>query len=151
MSFNHGDKNENQYISTFSFQNTFQNNPYGLFLFALKAPETKRQYPKILQYIFNYFVKIGELKTLEIEKQCIEFKTKTIENPQWALESLLKFMVFQKERIEKKEIVPITVKNYLKVMKLFIEMNFDAFPIAWKNLQEDYHPLKKQPMIELLR
>src|SRR5688500_19624601 len=113
MAFINGANKENQIVSVFSFQNNFQNNPYGLFLFALKAPETKRQYPKILQYIFNYFVKIDELKNFEIEKQCIEFKTKTFENPQWALESLLKFMVFQKERIEKKEIVHITVKNYL--------------------------------------
>jgi hypothetical protein len=156
MSFNHGNNKENQHISAFSFQNNFQNNPYGLFLFALKAPETKRQYPKILKYIFDYFVKIGALKNLEIEKQCIEFKTKTIENPQWALESLLKFMVFQKERIEKKEIVPITVKNYLKVIKLFIEMNFDAFPIAWKKLTRGLPPIReaandRAPLVEEIK
>ena len=62
MSFTYGINKENQDISSYSFHNTFQNNPYGLFLFALKAPQTKRQYPKILKYIFDYFVKIGKLK-----------------------------------------------------------------------------------------
>ena len=49
MSFTNGVNKENQFISAYSFQNTFQNNPYGLVLFVLKAPETKRQYPKILK------------------------------------------------------------------------------------------------------
>ena len=49
MLLNNGVNNENQFISAYSFQNTFQNNPYGLVLFVLKAPEAKRQYPKILK------------------------------------------------------------------------------------------------------
>ncbi len=49
MSFINGVNNENQFISAYLFQNNFQNNPYGLVLFVLKAPETKRQYQKILK------------------------------------------------------------------------------------------------------
>jgi hypothetical protein len=70
MSFIDSLNKENQIISSYSFHNTLQNNPYGLFLFTLKAPETKRQYPKILKYIFDYFVKIGELRNTELSPIC---------------------------------------------------------------------------------
>ena len=49
MSFTYGINKEIQFISAYSFQNTFQNNSYGLVLFVLKAHETNRQYSKILK------------------------------------------------------------------------------------------------------
>jgi hypothetical protein len=33
-----------------------QDDPYESFLYALKAPETKRQYPKRLKIVFDYLV-----------------------------------------------------------------------------------------------
>jgi len=37
--------------------------------------------------------------------------------------------MFQKERIQRKEIVAITARNYIRTFKLFIDMNFDIQPI----------------------
>ena len=51
--------------------------PYESFLYALKAPETKRQYPKRLKVIFDYLVSINELKENHLENQCKEIVLKT--------------------------------------------------------------------------
>lgn len=46
----------------------------------------------------------------------------------------MKFIMFQKERIKKREIVAITAHNYIRSFKLFIDMNFDMPPINWKKI-----------------
>ena len=51
--------------------------PYELFLYALKASETKRQYPKRLKMVLDYFKSINELKESKIEAQCKEVITNT--------------------------------------------------------------------------
>ena len=111
-----------------------QDDPYESFLYALKAPETKRQYPKRLKVVFEYLVSINELKETKLENQCKEVVSKTLENHHWLTSSLMKFIMFQKERIKNKEIVAITAHNYIRSFKLFIDMNFDMSPINWKKI-----------------
>jgi hypothetical protein len=52
-------KQQNNYSSE---KFNHQEDPYESFLYALKAPETKRQYPKRLKVVFDYLVSINELK-----------------------------------------------------------------------------------------
>jgi integrase len=111
-----------------------QDDPYESFLYALKASETKRQYPKRLKIVFDYLLSINELKEDQLEKQCKEVVYKTLQNPHWLTSSLMKFIIFQKERIKNKEIVAITANNYIRSFKLFIDMNFDMPPINWKKI-----------------
>jgi hypothetical protein len=108
--------------------------PYESFLYALKASETKRQYPKSLKVVFDYLVSIDELKEKQLENQCKEVVSKTLQNPHWLTSSLMKFSTFQKVRIDRKEIVAITANNYIRSFKLFIDMNFDMPPINWKKI-----------------
>jgi hypothetical protein len=108
--------------------------PYDSFLYALKAPETKRQYPKRLQVVFDYLLSINELKETKLENQCKEVFSKTLQNPHWLTSCLMKFIIFQNERIQRKEIVAITAYNYIRSLKLFIDMNFDSPPINWKKI-----------------
>ncbi len=108
--------------------------PYESFLYALKAPETKRQYPKRLKVVFDYFVSINELKEIQLKNQCKEVFSKTLQNPKWLTSCLMKFITFQKERITRKEIVAITAYNYIRSLKLFIDMNFDMPPVNWKKI-----------------
>jgi hypothetical protein len=99
--------------------------PYESFLYALKASETKRQYPKRLKVIFDYLGSINELKETKLENQCKEVFSKTLQNPHWLTSCLMRFIIFQNERIQRKEIVAITSYNYIRSLKLFIDMNFD--------------------------
>jgi hypothetical protein len=50
----------------------------------------------------------------------------------WALSSILKFIYFQRERVERKEISGGTVINYTKSIKLFCEIS--DIPIPWKKI-----------------
>ena len=108
--------------------------PYESFFYALKAPETKRQYPKRLKVIFNYLVSISELKDDKLEEQCKEVVLKTLQDSRWLTSCLMRFIMFQKERIARKEIVAITAHNYVRSFKLFLDMNFDIIPINWKKI-----------------
>lgn len=116
----------------------------------MKATETKRQYPKRLKVVFDYLVSINELKETKLENQCKEVVSKTLENHHWLISSLMKFIMFQKERIKNKEIVAITAHNYIRSFKLFIDMNFDMPPINWKKITRGYLQVEKMLMTEHL-
>jgi hypothetical protein len=103
-------------------------------LYALKSSETKRQYPKRLKVFFDCLVFINKLKETQLKNQCNEVVLKTLQNPHWLTSCLMRFIIFQNERIQRKEIVAITAFNYIRSFKLFIDMNFDMPPINWKKI-----------------
>jgi hypothetical protein len=83
--------------------------PVANFLIALKAPETKRQYPRRLEVFFNFIKLKGSF-----EDKSIIFYHQALENPKWLTTQLIKFLQFQKERFSKGEIVESTISNYFK-------------------------------------
>lgn len=105
-----------------------------MFLYGLRALESKRQYPKRLKVFLDYLTTKGELMTELLQDQCKEFILKTKENPKWANNQLMEFVLFQKNRVERREIVAATIRNYLKATKLFLEMNSDSPLINWKRI-----------------
>ena len=92
-------------------------------MYALKAPESKRQYPKRLKVFFEFLRFNNELTHSELENQCLEFMTKSQTDPRWANTKLMEFVLYQKERVYKDEIVYATIRNYLKAVRLFLDMN----------------------------
>ena len=111
-----------------------QENPLSMFMYALKAPESKRQYPKRLKVFLDFLTSKNELSCSDLENQCIEFMTKSQTNPKWANSNLMDFVVYQKERVYKNQIVYATIRNYLKTVKLFLEMNSDVPIVNWKRI-----------------
>ncbi|CAN5865589.1 hypothetical protein BH23THE1_BH23THE1_13590 [soil metagenome] len=101
--------------------------PFQKFIYALRAQETKRQYPKRLQIFFNYLQIPG--KTIE-EKSNIFYIHIEEKGNRWLEDELLKFFTIQNERAERKDISTETIKNYLKPVKLYCEMN--DIMINWK-------------------
>lgn len=69
-------------------------------------------------------------KTLEHKARTFAKKGKRDTN--WALSNILKFVYFQRERVDKKEISGATVINYTKSIKLFCDMA--DIPIQWKKI-----------------
>jgi integrase len=109
----------------------YYDDPLQHFTYALRAPETKRQYPKRLK-MFMDFVKIeGDLK-----QQSKTLKEKIKEEPEWFKVSLIRFFEYQKERARKNDIAFSTISNYYKAIKLFVDMNFDAPVINWKKISK---------------
>ena len=109
---------------------TYENanlSPYQKFVYALKAPESKRQYPRRLQIFLDY-LQFSEL-TIE-EKSNSFFNLIKDRGTDWLESELIKFFTLQNQRAERGEISTETIKNYLKPIKLFCEMN--GIIINWK-------------------
>ena len=76
----------------------FDYDPLQNFLYALKAPDSKRQYPRRLEYFFDYLGLTGTLK-----EKCIIFYNQAKNDIRWTQHQLMLYIEFQKERVEKGE------------------------------------------------
>jgi hypothetical protein len=86
----------------------------------MKAPMTRDKYKARLAKFLDF---IGiEDGNRSLEDKARTFAKKSKSNLNWAFANLLKFIQFQKYRVDKKEIAAATVRNYVKSIKLFCEM-----------------------------
>ena len=104
-------------------------NPVQNFFFALKAPESKRQYPKRFEKFLDYLKLEGTF-----EDKALSLYEKSIENHQWLTNKLVEFAQYQKQRAQKGEIAESTIPNYFKAIKLFCIMN--DIIINWQKLNK---------------
>jgi hypothetical protein len=100
------------------------------FMYGIKSPETKRQYPRRLK-MFLDFLDLGT--DIPLEEQSNIFLSKALDNIQWAEQSFMRFVGFQLERVKTGEIAGCTISNYYKATKLFCEMNNLA--LNWRRLR----------------
>ncbi len=104
------------------------------FLYPLKAPETKRQYPRRLK-VFLDFLQIDSPYSdfdQDLRYKASIFAKLAKDSSNWALDKLIKFMLSQKVRAAKGEISECTISNYYKPAKLFCEMN--DIVLNWKRI-----------------
>jgi integrase len=101
--------------------------PYENFLYGMKAKETKRQYPHRLDKFLTFMNLQGK-----IEEKCAKLYQMANENVNLFQANIIRFINFQKERIEIKEISEGTLCNYVKAIKLFCNMN--DIMINWKKI-----------------
>jgi hypothetical protein len=101
--------------------------PYTLFIHAIKSPVTKEKYQRRLMIFFDFIKISGD----SMQERCIVF-AKNGKNTNWIFNNILQFVLFYKERINRKEITGATLFNYLKAIKLFCEMS--DISINWKKL-----------------
>ncbi len=98
-------------------------------MFALKSPLTREKYQNRMDKFFDFVGSDG----INVEDKSSSFVRKSeSEGNQWVFNSVLRFMLYQIERVNKKEIVGSTVQNYLKSIKLFCEMA--DINIQWKKI-----------------
>ena len=123
-----------------------------MFIFAMRSPKTREKCVGRLAIFFD-FVEVPEGT---IADRCKVFcdKGKNDENVRWAFANILKFLQFQKERFERKEITAGTVKNYFQAIKLFCDMN--DIPVPWKKISKGLPKARKftddrAPTIEEIR
>ena len=106
-----------------------ESNAYSLFVYAVRSEVTRDYYLRRLRIFFNY-IDLQSDKTME--ERCNYFASKAINDPNWAFNCIIRFLQFQKERVEKEEITGATLRNFIKAIKLFCEMS-DIF-IQWKKI-----------------
>jgi hypothetical protein len=86
--------------------------PLAIFLYALKAPETKRQYPRRFKVFLDFLKLEGTF-----EEQAKQFLVKARRNPQWVQDNFMQFIAFQIGRARRKEIAESIISNYYKVLQ----------------------------------
>jgi hypothetical protein len=128
-------------------------NPYSNFLYALKSSEVRRQYPKLLKIFLNT-IKFDLEKPLE-ERVYLLFQ-ESIAKTKWLETKIIRFVEYQKQRVERKEIAAGTLKNYVKVIKLFCQMNEIENLVLWKKIKIGMPKVKEQaddraPTLEEIR
>jgi hypothetical protein len=100
---------------------------YANFLYALKAKETKRQYPHRLDKFLSFIGLQGTIPE-KCQKLCELKDTNLLES------HLIRFINFHKERIQNKEISEGTLCNYVKAIRLCFSMN--DIVINWKKISK---------------
>ena len=105
----------------------YTNDPLQNFVYALKAPDSKRQYPRRFEYFLDYLGLTGTLK-----EKCLIFCEQAKQEPLWTQHQIMQYIEFQKERAVKGEIAESTINNYYKSLKLFCEMN--DIILNWKKI-----------------
>jgi hypothetical protein len=94
--------------------------PYTKFTMALKSKEVQRQYPNLL----GRFLDFCRFEGLTVEEKSLKFYQFVKSSSPEVLEDLvIKFVISQKDRIDKREITAGTLRNYVKAIKLFSRMN----------------------------
>jgi len=102
--------------------------PYSIFKYALNSPITRDRYTTRLNRFFTF---IG-IEGTAIEDRCRAFVESALRDNSWAFRNIINFLQVQKDRVDRKEITGSTIRNYVKAIKLFTEMN-DIF-ISWKRI-----------------
>ncbi len=105
-----------------------ESNPIDNFIYALRAPETKRKYPQRLKFFFDFL--FADLTNLNAQAE--EFIERAKGNDQFVYSSFINFITAQNRRLDKNEITAGTVRNYYKAAKLFCEMN--DIVVNWKKI-----------------
>jgi hypothetical protein len=115
-----------------NFENSFELDPFSLFINAIRAEQTRRKY----QARFNTFFDFISISNKNLEERCKIFVNNcrggNSDNTKYATNCVFRFIVHLKEMMNKKEIVVSTIYNYLKPIKLFCEMNDTE--IKWKKI-----------------
>jgi hypothetical protein len=106
-----------------------ESDAYSLFVYAVRSQITRDYYLRRLRIFFNA---INLLPDGAMEERCNMFAAKGIKDPNWAFHCIVKFLQFQRERVEREEIAGATLRNFVKAIKLFCEMS--DIPITWKKI-----------------
>ena len=96
-----------------------ENDPLDTFQFALKAEESKRQYPRRLKMFLDFSID----PNLQLREQCQIFYDKAKNDLKWATSYFMKFLEYQKDRAARRDILPTTIPNNYKAANLFCVMN----------------------------
>ena len=94
----------------------------------MNSPQTREKYITRLDRFFRFI----NVQGTAIEERCRSFAeiAKKDNNNKWVLNNVLKFLQIYKQRVELREISGATLRNFVKSIKLFCEMNNILVP--WK-------------------
>ena len=104
-------------------------NPYQMFAYSIRSELTRKYYERRLNRFFDF---IEFEANAVLEQRCNNFAVKGKSDINWALNKIMTFLQFQKERSQRGEITPATLGNLVRAIKLFCEMS--DIQIPWKKI-----------------
>lgn len=102
---------------------------YDMFMYSIANELTRKYYERRLKKFFDY---VGFDLQSDLGQRCNSFAGRGIIDGEWALNQVISFLQFQKERVQKREIAAATLKNFVKAIKLFCEVSDVRIP--WKKI-----------------
>ena len=94
-----------------------QFNAYSLFVYAVRSQVTKDYYLRRLR--ISLIIQIYNL--IKPWKRDVITSLGMEQMIHWAFNVIIRFLQYQKERVEKEEITGATLRNFVKAIKLFCE------------------------------
>jgi hypothetical protein len=105
-------------------------NPYTMFKYSIRSELTRKYYERRLRKFLDFIQ--FEIAIIEIEKRCNDFAEKGKSNIDWTVNQVIRFLHFQKERVENEEVTAATLKNFIKSLKVFCDSA--DLDIPWKKI-----------------
>jgi hypothetical protein len=124
-------------LTQLELQKETEGDPYTLFVYSLRSSYTKESYFRSLRRFFDAISVEGPT----FESRCNLFVQKGKQDPNWAFNSILRFIITEKERVERKEITGGTLRNSVKTIKTFCEVTDVMIP--WKKITRGLPRVKR--------
>jgi hypothetical protein len=87
------------------------NSPYYLFKYSVRSESTRKYYERRIVKFFNF---VGFSLGISIEKRCNLFAEKGKKDNNWAVLHIIRFLQYEKDRVEKGDITAATLRNFVK-------------------------------------
>ena len=104
--------------------------PYSMFKYSIRSDVTRKYYERRLRKFLDFIQ--FEPEATDIQKRCNNFAKNGKHNTNWALNHFIRFLQYQKERVEKGEIAAGTLRNFVKSLKAFCDSA--DLNIPWKKV-----------------
>ena len=102
-----------------------------MFKYSIRTEITRKYYERRIRHFFDLIGFDLENKT-DVERRCNAFADKGKADVRWAINQVITFLQFQKDRVQKGEITAATLRNFVKSIKLFYESS--EIQIPWKKI-----------------
>jgi hypothetical protein len=107
-----------------------QLSPYTMFKYSIRSDLTRKYYERRLKRFFDFIQ--FEIEFTAVEDRCNDFAQRGRNDISWTLNHIIRFLHFQKKRVENKEITAATLKNFVKSLKALCDSADIA--ISWKKV-----------------